>query len=503
MAESEADALSATTPVDVPTSPSTAAAAGETEGADRGGLSGRLRTIDVIVAVVAASGPIAAVGGYVPLIIAYGNGSGAPAALVAAALLLIIFTAGYTAMTRYMTNPGALYAYVTTGLGRPAGLAASCLAIVTYGSFLIGVYAFFGLVTDDLVQNVLGGPALPWWLYGLACWVAVSILSYFQIELSAKVLMVALALEVAIIVVWDIATISQGGAAGLDLGPFTWGQFSQGSVGLAMLFAMGLFVGFETTAIYREETRDPRRAIPRATYSAVILMGVLYAIAAWALVMAVGADQIAAAATSDPSGLFSATVGQYAGRIAQDVTAVLLVTSTLAGQLSCQNVLARYLYSLGVDGVLPPRFGQAHYRHGSPHRAAVLVSVVVLAFLTVLVVAGGDATAIYAQFGGLLFYGLLLIITLTSLAILVFFIRHRDLEAGFWARYLSPGIALVALSVICYLGTTNFTILSGGSTAIAVAFVATVWGLAIASACYALVLRRINPDVYRRIGRNS
>lgn len=502
MAELEADALSAT-PVDVPSSPGTAAAADEAREAHRRGLSGRLRTVDVIVAVVAASGPIAAVGGYIPLIVVYGNGSGAPAALVAAALLLIVFTGGYTAMTRYMTNPGALYAYVTAGLGRPAGLAASCLAIVTYGSFLVGVYAFFGLITDDLVQNTLGGPALPWWVYGLACWVAVSVLSYMQIELSAKVLMVALTLEIAIIVVWDIATISRGGAAGLDLGPFTWGQFSQGSVGLAMLFAMGLFVGFETTAIYREETRNPNRAIPRATYSAVILMGVLYAIAAWVLVMAVGSDRITTAATADPAGLFSTTVGQYAGRIAQDVTAVLLVTSTLAGQLSCQNVLARYLYSLGVDGILPARFGQAHPRHGSPHRAAVLVSSVVLAFLAVLVAAGTDATTIYAQFGGLLFYGLLLIITLTSLAILVFFLRNRHLEAGIWTRYVSPGIALVALSLICYLGTTNFTILSGGSTAIAVTFVAGTWGFALAGAAYALVLRRTRPHVYRRIGRNS
>lgn len=502
MAGSDGDKMSPAPDV-IPPSPSTAAAGDEVREAHRRGLAGRLRTVDVIVAVVAASGPIAAVGGYIPLIIAYGNGSGAPAALVAAAALLIIFTAGYTAMTRYMTNPGALYAYVTAGLGRPAGLAASCLAIVTYGSFLVGVYAFFGLVTDGLVQGTLNGPAIPWWIYGLSCWVAVSVLSYLQIEVSAKVLMVALTAEVAIILVWDIATISQGGAGGLDLSPFTWGHFSQGSVGLAMLFAMGLFVGFETTAIYREETRNPARAIPRATYTAVAFMGILYSGAAWVLIMAVGTDQVTAAATADPAGLFSTTVGQYAGQIAQDVTAILLVTSTLAGQLSCQNVLSRYLYSLGVDGILPTRFGQAHDRHGSPHRAAVLVSVVVLGFLAVLIATGADATTIYAQFGGLLFYGLLLIITLTSLAILVFFLKNRHLEAGIWARYFSPGIALVALSVICYLGTTNFKILSGGSTTIAVTFVAVTWGFAFAGAGYALVLRRIKPDVYQRIGRNS
>ncbi|HWD07434.1 MAG TPA: APC family permease [Amycolatopsis sp.] len=497
MAEPEADLRSAAR-TDLPASPGAA----ETASSDR--LAGRLRTIDVIVAVIAASGPIAAVGGYIPLIIIYGNGSGAPAALLVAGILLAIFTAGYTAMTKYMTNPGALYAYVTAGLGRPAGLATSCLAVVTYGSFLVGVYAFFGLITDDLVQNTFGGPAIPWWIYGLACWVIITVLSYLQIELSAKVLIVALTAEIAIILVWDFFTIGKGGAAGLDASPFTWSHFSHGSIGLAMLFAMGLFVGFETTAIYREETRDnPNKVIPRATYAAVAIMGILYSAAAWVMVMGVGSDKIVADATADPAGLFSTTVGHYVGHVAQGITALLLCTSTIAGQLSCQNVLARYLYSLGVDGILPSRFGKAHHRHGSPHRAAILVSTVVLLFLLALILAGTQATTIYAQFGGLLFYGLLIVIALTSAAILVFFLRNRHLKASVWARYISPTIALVAFAIICYLGTTNFTILSGGSSAVAITFVGVTWGLALAGLVYALVLRKRKPEVYRRIGRNS
>lgn len=500
MAEIEADIVSAHSR-ELPPAPNVAAA--ESQLADAGRLSGRLRTIDVIVAVIAASGPIAAVGGYIPLIIIYGNGSGAPAALLAAGTLLMIFTAGYTAMTRYMTNPGALYAYVTTGLGRPAGLATSFAAVVTYGSFLIGVYAFFGLVTDGLVQGTFHGPHIAWWVYGLACWVFVTVLSYLQIEVSAKVLLVALTAEIALILVWDVGTTARGGAHGLDAGPFSWGQFSQGSIGLAMLFAMGLFVGFETTAIYREETSNPNKVIPRATYAAVAIMGVVYVGAAWVMVMGAASDHVAAAAAADPAGLFSTSVGQYLGHAAEDITAVLLCTSTIAGQLSCQNVLSRYVYSLGVDGILPARFGQAHHRHSSPHRAAVLVSVVVLVLEILLILGGRDATTIYAQFGGLLFYGLLIELALASAAILAFFIRRRDLRASVWSRYCSPAIALAAFTTILYLCTVNFTIVSGGSTAVATAFVSAAWGICVIGFIWALVLRRRKPDVYRRIGRNS
>ncbi|SEP44744.1 hypothetical protein [Amycolatopsis saalfeldensis] len=85
----------------------------------------------------------------------------------------------------------------------------------------------------------------------------------------------------------------------------------------------------------------------------------------------------------------------------------------------------------------------------------------------------------------------------------MFFLRNRHLKASVWARYVSPSIALVAFAIICYLGTANFTILSGGSTGIAITFVGVTWGLAVAGLVYALVLRKRKPEVHRRIGRNT
>ena len=46
---------------------------------------------------------------------------GLPIAFVAMGLLLALFSVGYVAMSRHITNAGAFYTYVTHGLGRPAG----------------------------------------------------------------------------------------------------------------------------------------------------------------------------------------------------------------------------------------------------------------------------------------------------------------------------------------------------------------------------------------------
>lgn len=51
------------------------------------------------------------------------------AAFVAVALVLAVFAVGYVAMARHITNAGALYAYISRGLGRPAGVGAALAAL--------------------------------------------------------------------------------------------------------------------------------------------------------------------------------------------------------------------------------------------------------------------------------------------------------------------------------------------------------------------------------------
>ncbi len=44
-------------------------------------------------------------------------------------------------------------------------------------------------------------------------------------------------------------------------------------MGSVLALAFGAFIGFEATAIYREEARTPNRTVPRATYVAVGFLG--------------------------------------------------------------------------------------------------------------------------------------------------------------------------------------------------------------------------------------
>ncbi|BCW45065.1 hypothetical protein StoSoilB5_22490 [Arthrobacter sp. StoSoilB5] len=95
------------------------------------------------------------------------NQLGAPTAYLAAGALILVFAVGFTSMGRHLPNPGAFYACITAGLGKPLGLGASFLAVVSYFFILVGGYAFGGISLEALVTDVLGGPEVPWWAYTL------------------------------------------------------------------------------------------------------------------------------------------------------------------------------------------------------------------------------------------------------------------------------------------------------------------------------------------------
>ncbi|MGH9949261.1 MAG: amino acid transporter, partial [Pyrinomonadaceae bacterium] len=76
-------------------------------------LKGHLGTLDIVLATLAYTAPLAGTAGYITFVVGFGNGLGAPSAFLAVMLAFLIFSVGYGALSRYIPNPGAFYAYIT------------------------------------------------------------------------------------------------------------------------------------------------------------------------------------------------------------------------------------------------------------------------------------------------------------------------------------------------------------------------------------------------------
>lgn len=423
-------------------------------------LTGSLGVTAIIFMVVAAASPLTVVGGAAPLGILLGNGVGFPALYAISAVILLLFAVGLAAMTRHVPKPGAFFTYVGYGLGRRAGLAAAWTAILTYTAIQVSVFGYIGYILSVTVAS-LGGPLLAWWLYSLATIFLVAILGYRHIDLSSRVLGVLLIAEVAIVLVLVAAVVFSGGAEGLSLAPFEPQQIVSGSPGVGLMFAIAAFIGFEATAIFRDEARTPDRTIPRATYGAVIGIGIFYTLASWGLVMAWGPDGILDAAAEDPGTLILRTVSQYLGLAGEITVNVLLITSMFACVLSFHNVLTRYQHSMAGAGVLPERVGAVHHRHLSPHVSSLVqtgTSIVLVALFALFQL--DPVLQVFTWFAGVATLAIALLMAVTSVAVIVYFARNRS-DRRLWNTVIAPTLGFVGLILSAALIVAYFPIMVG------------------------------------------
>ncbi len=466
-----------------------------------GNISGSLGTLDIALATLAYAGPLAAVSGYLSVVIGMGNGIGAPDMFIFMTLVMLVFAAGYCAFTQYVPNPGGFYAFISAGLGNAAGLGSALFTLATYAGIGWGFYAFAGIVSQQFLQE-MGLGTVPWWACALAYWVVVAVLAYFHIAVSARVLGVLLLAEVLVVIVWDGIVIAHGGAHGLSTVPFHLSSGLSGNLGIAALFGTGFYTGFEATAMYREEARQPHKTIPRATYLVVIFIGLFYTLTSWVYINALGVDNAVRVAAADPANTFITLARQYGGKLLVDIVNPLLLTSVFAAHLSIQNVTTRYVYSLSVDGIFPKFLSVAHSKHRSPHRSSVLVSLIYLVGTAVLFATGMTAVQIYSQYAGLAQLGITVAMALTSLAAFVYFLKNKKSDRSKFVTIVCPLLAFLALCTLGYLGVTNLSTLTGASDLanwLMVGGMVSVW---VVGCAYALWLKKNRPMTYRKIGRN-
>jgi amino acid transporter len=452
-------------------------------------LAGSLGVRSIVFMVVAAAAPLTVIGGAVPLGIALGDGAGFPATFVICCVILLLFAVGFCAMTRHMRDAGAFYTYIRAGLGRVLGLGSAYLALATYTAVQLAVYGYLGATVQGLVQHY-GGPTLPWWLYSAAALVLVAVLGYRRIELSSKVLGVLLACEVGIVLVFDLVVNVRGGASGLSTAILQPSAIGSGSLGIGLMFAIASFLGFEATAVYRDEARDPNRTVPRATYLALLMIGGFYALSSWSVVSAWGDRAVTAEATAHPGDMLVSTVGRYLGSVGGDVVQVLLVSSIFAAILSFHNVVTRYAFSLGNGGALPRACGHSHVRHGSPHVASLAQTASAAVLLVIFVSAGLDpVTQIFSWMAGTATLGVLLLMSLACLAVIVFF-RRTKADTRRWHTTIAPGLGLAGLLTCLGLTLANFPLLIGGSPGLAVAVEVVLTAFFVLGAAVAVLRRR-------------
>ena len=310
-------------------------------------------------------------------------GRAVPLAFLLATLGVLLIAYTFVRLCQRFHHAGSVYGFVGATLGARAGVVA--------GWSLLGTYVFYGVVTST-AAGIFGAAALdslgiwpdqpPWagFVVAAVALLLVLVLAIVRVRGGTRVLLtiegltVALILVVAVVVLVRLATGTAPGGRGVDLSVFTPAPGTDGSaLFLGIVFGFLSFAGFEAAATLGEETRDPRRTIPRAILGVAIFGGVYFVFVTAVEVMGFGADDAGVAAFTKSPSLMGDLGTSYVAAWVGDVITIGAAVSAFGCALACAVGAARLLFALGRDGVLPRSFGAVAPDRGTPVPATVVV----------------------------------------------------------------------------------------------------------------------------------
>lgn len=454
----------------------------------------------VAVLVIAAAAPLAAMVGNTPLALASDAALAMPMAFLLVGATLFCFAAGYTALTREIRSQGAFYTQVGQGLGRVAGVVAAYAAAFAYATYSIGMAAAFGYFAALLTHEL--GADIHWMILAALGMGIVAVLGYRSLDLSAKLLIFFMLAEFAILLAFDLCVLAGRGAAALP--PEVWqpAAWAKPGIGAVIPFVLVSFIGFEAAALYGEETRDPARAIPRATFAALAVILVFYALSAWIIIGAAGTGQVQALAVRESGNLVIALAQTYGGDALVAAMGIFLITSILASYLAIHNAASRYLYALAADSLLPEPLAAIHPDHHAPHVGSLTMSALEVGLVLGL---GALGAAPYVGIAsGMIGIGTIGIIAMQIAAALAVVGYFRKVgRGGLWRTRVLPLVGAAGLGAALVAIVASYGQLTGTDNPAVNRLPWIFAPLAAAALAWALYLKRHRPAAFARIASTT
>ena len=412
--------------------------AGETERL----RAGRLRFFRTIAESVGFQAPT---GGVIIAAAVFAGISGGGTALVqiVAAVAMGFVAYAFVIFTRGFNSAGSVYGFTGAAAGPRFGFLSAWMLMFAYVSFAGAVCT----VTADEARPAFGavGLHLAWQVYAVIAFVLVMALAYLDIKISATVILALEGASMLLVIIACSIILAKGGFHGhaFSSAPFRPNGVPLSVLGLGIVLTFSSFTGFEAAATLGEESRQPRRLIPRAIAISLAVVAI-YAIGVTAVVT--NAYPSVTQLSQAPVPLVTVT-GKFVAGWMGTLVNFGAVVSAFGASLACAVGASRILFALGRDAG-PTMLARTSRRTGAPLGALIWVGAGSLLMLLLFIKEPLATRAVAVS----LSYGADLIIAayvLVVIAAIIFAIRRR----------MSPVktvILVIGLAVLGYVVKDTF-----------------------------------------------
>ena len=288
-------------------------------------------------------------------------------------LIAMTFTAlSYARMAAAIPVAGSAYTYTQRTFGAPTGFLAGWSLLLDYLFLPMLNYLVIGLYLNAAV------PALPEWVIVVISIAIVTVLNIVGIVSVARANFLIIAIQTIFIVAFlALAAGKISGYGSVDLlAPFTGDGSTSGLspvlAGAAILCLS--FLGFDAVSTLSEEAKDAKRTVPRAIIIATIVSGIIFIILSFTSQLVFPSNEFA----DVDSGSLDVMVAA-GGTFLNTFFTAAYVAGALGSALTSQASVARILFAMGRDGILPRKvFGHVSAKFSTPVYAILFVGVISL-----------------------------------------------------------------------------------------------------------------------------
>ncbi|WP_197379585.1 APC family permease [Mycolicibacterium mengxianglii] len=326
-------------------------------------------------------------------------------------LAAMVFTArSYARMASAYPVAGSAYTYSQKTFGAPVGFLTGWSLLLDYLFLPMLNYLVIGIYLNAAI------PAIPAWLIVIVTVAIVTILNIVGIVSVARANFLIIAIQAIFIVVFlALAFVTLSGSGTVDLmaplrGDGSAEGFSPILAGAAILCLS--FLGFDAVSTLSEEAKDPKRSVPKAIMIATVTAGIIFVILSYVSQLVYPSNEFA---DVDSGSLEVMTTA--GGQFLSVFFTAAYVAGALGSAITSQASVARILFAMGRDGILPRRlFGHVSVRFGTPEYAIIVVSVISLLAVVIDL----------ATLASIVSFGALVAFSAVNLTV----IKHYFLDAG-------------------------------------------------------------------------
>jgi amino acid transporter len=296
---------------------------------------GQLSTIDCVAQSLAV-GPVfsgALLGG----ILAGLSGGVGPFVIVLTTIGILGIGRVVSEFAKRYSGTGTVYEFIARSLGKRAAVfAAGIYHLAATALAGPGIAVIGGLLARDFFGAHMG-IHWAWWVWSLIVAVVVLVVNVVGVQISVKAQLTLIVVSVVPFLILFVKVLADGGPTGNSLQGFNPGHVAAGgSIFKGILFAILMF---------GEETKDPKKSIPRAVLATIGIVAVFFVITQYTL----NIGFIDANTTPD-----FATLGEhYLNHFFAVWIELAVLLDVIAVGIGFQLAAARGVFSLARDGVLP------------------------------------------------------------------------------------------------------------------------------------------------------